>query len=155
MSKLRLVLPALVILVFALGLTACGSDDEDDGGGSTTADITGGEETLDLTIGDIVPLTGDLADFGPPGEKAADLAVEQINSAVEEAGVDHTVKIVNEDDCGGADPQCRGSGRSQAGGHRRRELHRRGVGIVRHDPDRANRSRSGRGAADLAGFDQR
>jgi branched-chain amino acid transport system substrate-binding protein len=106
MSKLRLVLPALVILVFALGLTACGSDDEDDGGGSTTADITGGEETLDLTIGDSLPLSGDLADFGPPGEKAADLAIEEINSAVEEAGVDHTVNIVHEDNCGGADQQC-------------------------------------------------
>ena len=105
MSKLRLVLPALVALVFALGLAACGDDDDDDGG-STTADISGGEETLDLTIGDSLPLSGDLADFGPPGEKAADLAIEEINSAIEEAGVDHTVSIVHEDNCGGADQQC-------------------------------------------------
>jgi ABC-type branched-subunit amino acid transport system substrate-binding protein len=105
MSKLRLVLPALVALVFALGLAACGSDDDDDGG-STTADISGGEQTLDLTIGDSLPLSGDLADFGPPGEKAADLAIEEINSAISEAGVDHTVNIVHEDNCGGADPQC-------------------------------------------------
>ncbi len=104
MSKLRLVLPMLVALVFALGLTACGSDDEDEGG--TTAEVTGGEETLDLVIGDSLPLSGDLADFGPPGEKAADIAVDQINSAIEESGVDHTVEIVHEDNCGGADQQC-------------------------------------------------
>ena len=106
MSKLRLVLPALVALVFAVGLGACGSDDESGGGGSTTADITGGEETLDLVIGDSLPLSGDLADFGPPGQKAADIAVDQINSAIDEAGVDHTVSIVHEDNCGGADQQC-------------------------------------------------
>jgi ABC-type branched-subunit amino acid transport system substrate-binding protein len=78
---------ASLVLAATLGLTACG----DDGGG-------GGEETLNLTIGDLVPLTGDLADFGPPGRKAADLAADQINAAVKEAGADHTVKIVHEDD---------------------------------------------------------
>ena len=57
-------------------------------------------------IGDSVPLSGDLADYGPPGQKAADLAIDQINAAIEEAGVDHTVSIVHEDNCGGADQQC-------------------------------------------------
>jgi branched-chain amino acid transport system substrate-binding protein len=78
---------ASLVLATTIGLTACG----DDGGG-------GGEETLNLTIGDLVPLTGDLADFGPPGRKAADLAGDQINAAVKEAGANHTVKIVHEDD---------------------------------------------------------
>jgi ABC-type branched-subunit amino acid transport system substrate-binding protein len=78
-----LVLAAIV----TLGVAACG----DDGGG-------GGEKSLNLTIGDLVPLTGDLADFGPPGRKAADLAVKQIQAAAKEAGSDHTVKIVHEDD---------------------------------------------------------
>ena len=105
MSKLRLVLPVLVSLVFALGLAACGDDDDDEGGG-TTAEVTGGEETLDLVIGDSIPLSGDLADFGPPGEKAADIALEEINAAVEESGADHTVSLVHEDNCGGADQQC-------------------------------------------------
>ena len=89
-------LPLLVaglVLTATLGIAACG----DDGGG-------GGEETLNLTIGDLVPLTGDLADFGPPGRKAADLAVDEINKAVEEAGSDHTVKIVHEDSQ--TDPQA-------------------------------------------------
>src|SRR5688572_20467774 len=93
----RLILLAMAVTGLALGLAACG--DDDDGGG-------GGEETLDLVIGDSLPLSGDLADFGPPGEKAADLAIEEINSAIEESGVDHTVEIVHEDNCGGADQQC-------------------------------------------------
>jgi ABC-type branched-subunit amino acid transport system substrate-binding protein len=78
-------------LVLALGVAACGDDDDDDGGGG------GGEASFDLVIGDSIPLTGDLADFGPPGQKAADIAVDQINTAIQEAGVDHTVEIVHED----------------------------------------------------------
>src|SRR5919108_385160 len=77
-------------LVLALGLAACGGDDDDDGGG-------GGEQTLDLTIGQSLPLTGDLADFGPPGQKAAQIAQNQINDAIKQAGVDHTVNTVYED----------------------------------------------------------
>jgi ABC-type branched-subunit amino acid transport system substrate-binding protein len=69
------------------GLAACG---DDSGGGAETA--------LDLTVGDLVPLTGDLSAFGPPGRKAADLAVEQIQAATKEAGVDHTVEMVHGDD---------------------------------------------------------
>jgi ABC-type branched-subunit amino acid transport system substrate-binding protein len=102
MSRLRLVLP-LVLIAFAFGLAACGDDDDEGDGG---ADIQGGETSLDMTIGDSVPLSGDLADFGPPGEKAADLAAEEINAAIEEAGVDHTVEVIHEDNCGGADQNC-------------------------------------------------
>jgi branched-chain amino acid transport system substrate-binding protein len=98
MSRLKPVLFALVIAAgLSLGVAACG--DDDDGGG--------GEATLDLTIGDSVPLTGALAPYGPSGQKAADVAVEDvINPAIEEAGVDHTVNIVHEDNCGSDDPQC-------------------------------------------------
>jgi ABC-type branched-subunit amino acid transport system substrate-binding protein len=102
MSRLRLVLP-LVLIAFAFGLAACGDDDDEGDGG---AEIQGGETSLDMTIGDSVPLSGDLADFGPPGEKAADLAAEEINAAIEEAGVDHTVEVIHEDNCGGADQNC-------------------------------------------------
>ncbi|MGZ5311614.1 MAG: ABC transporter substrate-binding protein [Solirubrobacterales bacterium] len=78
-------------LVLVLGIAACGDDDDGgDGGG-------GGETQLDLVIGDSIPLTGDLAPFGPPGQKAADIAVAQINEAISAAGVDHTVEIVHED----------------------------------------------------------
>ena len=78
-------------LVLAVALAACGDDDDDGGGGG------GGETSLDLVIGDSLPLTGLLGPFGPPGQKAADLAGEQINAAIQEAGVDHTVEIVHED----------------------------------------------------------
>jgi ABC-type branched-subunit amino acid transport system substrate-binding protein len=91
--KIVPLLIASAVLAAVIGLAACG----DDGGG-------GGEETLNLTIGDIVPLTGDLSDYGPSGRKAADVAVDQINAAVKEAGADHTVKVVNEDDQ--TDPQA-------------------------------------------------
>jgi branched-chain amino acid transport system substrate-binding protein len=83
-----LLIASLVLAATAtLGLAACG----DEGGG-------GGEKSLNLTVGDLVPLTGDLSDFGPPGRKAADLAVKQIQAAAKEVGADHTVKIVHEDD---------------------------------------------------------
>ena len=77
-------------LVLVLGVAACGDDDDDGGGG-------GGATTLDLTIGDSIPLTGDLSDFGPPGQKASDVAVGQINDAIKKTGADHTVKVVHED----------------------------------------------------------
>jgi ABC-type branched-subunit amino acid transport system substrate-binding protein len=93
MKRLRVMLLVVSVAGVSLVLVSCG------GGG-------GGETSLDLTIGDSVPLSGDLADFGPPGEKAADVAIEEINGAIDEAGVDHTVEIVHEDNCGGADQQC-------------------------------------------------
>ncbi len=93
MTRIKLVLLPLVVAGLSFGIAACGDDDSSssDSGG-------GGEASLDLTIGDLIPLTGDLADFGPPGQKAADLAVDQINAAIKEVGADHTVTIEHEDD---------------------------------------------------------
>jgi ABC-type branched-subunit amino acid transport system substrate-binding protein len=102
MHRLKLVLLALAIACFSFGLAACGDDDDDDGGDTGG----GGETSLDMVIGDSLPLSGDLADFGPPGQKAADLAIDEINSAIEEVGADHTVEIVHEDNGGGADQQA-------------------------------------------------
>ena len=90
MRRLKFVWLAVAVAGLALGLAACGGDDDDDGGGA-------GETQLDLTVGDSVPLSGDLADFGPPGDKAAKLAVEEINNAISEAGVDHKLTLVTED----------------------------------------------------------
>jgi ABC-type branched-subunit amino acid transport system substrate-binding protein len=78
-------------LMLAVAIGACGDDDDDGGGGG------GGETSLDLTIGDSIPLTGDLADYGPPGQKASDLAIDQINDAIKQAGVDHSVQVIHED----------------------------------------------------------
>jgi branched-chain amino acid transport system substrate-binding protein len=82
------------LFAFAAGLTlalsGAGCGGGDNGGG-------GGEASFDLVIGDSIPLTGDLADFGPPGQKASDLAVSVINKAIQQAGVDQTVKVVHED----------------------------------------------------------
>src|SRR5215218_5290302 len=99
MRRLKFVWLAVAVAGLAMGLAACGGDDDDGDGGP-------GETQLELTVGDSVPLSGDLADFGPPGEKAADVAIDQINEAIDEAGVDHTVDLVHEDNCGGADQQC-------------------------------------------------
>ena len=97
---LRRVFPALIVaLALSMVGAACGDDDDDGGGGGG-----GGEKSLDLTIGDSVPLTGDLADFGPPGRKAADLAIDEIRKAIREAGVDHKVTISHADN--ETDPQA-------------------------------------------------
>ena len=101
MRGIKLVLLPLVVAGLSFGLAACGDDDEGDSG-----DGGGGETSLDMTIGVSLPLSGDLADYGPPGEKAADLALSEINAAIEEVGADHTIEAVKEDNCGAADPQC-------------------------------------------------
>ena len=90
MRSFKLVWLALAVVGIALGLAACGGDDDDGDGGPS-------EAQLDLTIGDSIPLSGDLSPFGPPGQKAADVAVDQINDAIKQAGVDHTVTMVHED----------------------------------------------------------
>jgi ABC-type branched-subunit amino acid transport system substrate-binding protein len=100
MSRIRLVLVPLVVAGMSLGIAACGDDDDDGGDGGP------GEASLDMVIGVSLPLSGDLADFGPPGEKAANLAFSEITAGIEELGVDHTVEAVIEDNCGAADPQC-------------------------------------------------
>lgn len=82
------VLAAGAGLVLALGLAACGGGDDNGGGG---------DGKIDLTIGDSIPLTGDLSDYGPPGQKASDLAISEITKGIQEAGVDDTVKVVHED----------------------------------------------------------
>lgn len=76
-------------LALVLGLAACGGGDDNSGGGGTGK--------IDLTIGDSIPLTGDLSDYGPPGQKASDLAISVITKANQQAGVDNTVKVVHED----------------------------------------------------------
>jgi branched-chain amino acid transport system substrate-binding protein len=82
------VLVASLVFAATLGIAACGGGDN--GGG--------GKKSLDLKIGDIIPLTGDLSPFGPPGKKAANMAVTEIKKAIQTAGVDHKVSIQHEDE---------------------------------------------------------
>jgi ABC-type branched-subunit amino acid transport system substrate-binding protein len=69
-------------LVGALTLAACGEDDD---GGDENG--TGGEPTAapqgdgTLTVGMLLPSTGDLAFLGPPEFRGVELAVEDINAA--------------------------------------------------------------------------
>ncbi len=94
----------------ALVLTACGGGDED-----PVATPTGdGEETSDaaptgdgtLTIGNLLPQTGDLAFLGPPEFAGVKLAVEEINAAGGVLGQD----VVNIDaDSGDGTPDIAGS----------------------------------------------
>lgn len=69
-------------LVGSLALAACGEDDDGgDGngaGGETTA-APQGDGTL--TIGTLLPQTGDLAFLGPPEFRGVELAVQDINAA--------------------------------------------------------------------------
>ena len=106
---LRLLSLALVVLV-PFGVVACGGDDDGEAGGDATATEEGGEEaapSFELKIGPVLPLTGDLASFGPSQAEAARIAVERIQEALESAGVeDVTVTLLDVEDDGG---------RSQAG----------------------------------------
>ena len=97
MKRSRLLFVAFTALVLSLSVIACGDSDDDGGGGGEA----GGQ--LDLVIGNLVPLTGDLAPYGGAGQKAGELALEEINSAIKKAGAEQTVQLVTED--GASDDQ--------------------------------------------------
>jgi len=78
-------------MALSLGVVACGDDDEDEGGSG--AEVEGGTAALDINVGVLVPQTGDLSQFAPPGEKAAELAAEVANEAFGEAASDSTVTL--------------------------------------------------------------
>ena len=69
---------AAVAAAGALVLAACGGGD-DDGGGDDAAAVAKGDGVL--TIGSLLPSTGDLAFLGPPEFAGVDLAVKDINEA--------------------------------------------------------------------------
>jgi ABC-type branched-subunit amino acid transport system substrate-binding protein len=92
-APLRPILTTLCAVALAGGLVACGDDDGDGEGGGTSAPST----SFTLRIGDLVPLTGDLSPFGPPGRKAADLAVAQIEQATQAAESEARVSVQHAD----------------------------------------------------------
>jgi len=84
-------------LTLALGVAACGGEEGGGGGGGAQGGGQPRNVQFDMTIGDLVPLSGDLSVFGPPGQAAADLAVQQINQAAREAGVQTNVTVEHAD----------------------------------------------------------
>ena len=85
--------------VIGLGLAACGGDGDDSG--STQASDSSGPA---LTIGASVPLSGALESVGPAGQKAAQLATDQLQQASAAAGAKYGVSLVVEDN--ESDPQA-------------------------------------------------
>ena len=83
-----------VMLALALGLAGCGG-----GGGGGDGP---GPTSLDLVIGNVLPLSGSSKPLGQSGRKASRVALAQIKRAVAEAGSDHRVRIVNASQ--GSDP---------------------------------------------------
>lgn len=79
--KSRLRAPLTLVILLALIIAACGGD------GDGAAEDEDGEASLDLTIGSLLPLTGDLAAFGPSLADAVGIAVDEMNAALEEQGV--------------------------------------------------------------------
>ncbi len=81
MRSRKLLAIAGAATALSLGVAACGDDDSSTtGGGDTSGTLDG------LTVGALIPQTGDLSIFAPAGEKAAKLAVEQANAALKSAG---------------------------------------------------------------------
>jgi ABC-type branched-subunit amino acid transport system substrate-binding protein len=76
---------ASAVLAATVSLAACGGENHNGA-------------SFRLTIGNLVPLTGALGDFGPAGRKAADLAAAEIEEAVDEVGAEHRVTIRHADD---------------------------------------------------------
>jgi ABC-type branched-subunit amino acid transport system substrate-binding protein len=99
----RLLALASIALLVGAG---CGGDDEGGGGAATTAAETTAETpSFELRIGPVLPLTGDLASFGPSQAEAARIAVDQIRQALDAQGVSGIeVTLLPVEDDGGKAP---------------------------------------------------
>jgi hypothetical protein len=75
---MRRLVAACTGVLLVIGIAACGN------GGNDGDEIE--QQRFDLVIGDPAPLSGELAELGPSAEKATDLALDQISSAIRETG---------------------------------------------------------------------
>jgi ABC-type branched-subunit amino acid transport system substrate-binding protein len=86
---------ALVALV-----AGCGGDDGEEAAPAETE--AAAEASFELRIGPVLPLTGDLASFGPSQGEAARIAVDQIQAVLDDKGLsDVTVTLLPVEDDGG------------------------------------------------------
>jgi branched-chain amino acid transport system substrate-binding protein len=83
------VVAAATCLGLVLALSACG------GGGGNSGP---GSKQLSLVIGNALPLSGTSKALGASGQKASNLAIEQIKSAIAETGSDHKVTTMQRDE---------------------------------------------------------
>jgi ABC-type branched-subunit amino acid transport system substrate-binding protein len=83
----RALLLAACLLAACVGVAACGSSDE----------TKPPARAFKLVIGESVPLTGDLADFGDAGKKASTIALREIRNAIKKTGSKQTVKLEQAD----------------------------------------------------------
>jgi ABC-type branched-subunit amino acid transport system substrate-binding protein len=100
---------ALLVLLslLALGCSVGGGDEPEpkQGAGEPPRRVADpGSARFELKIGDLVPLSGELEPFGPPGRKAAELAVAEAEQALEDADVRGVSVEVDHEDTG-TDPQ--------------------------------------------------
>jgi branched-chain amino acid transport system substrate-binding protein len=78
-----------IVLPMIVTLAACGGG----GGGGNGPGAT----KLDLVIGNSLPLSGSSQDLGRSGEKASQVALDEIKQAVNSDDADHHVRVVNSD----------------------------------------------------------
>jgi ABC-type branched-subunit amino acid transport system substrate-binding protein len=91
-SRGALPLAALV----AIAIAGCGGSDDDPPRAERDTPPAG-KRSVVLTIGNSVPLSGELEDLGPAARKAGNLALAEIKAAINDTGGEDSVKLVTED----------------------------------------------------------
>jgi branched-chain amino acid transport system substrate-binding protein len=90
---------ALALVALAAG---CGGDDEAEEGAPAETEAAAEAPSFELRIGPVLPLTGDLASFGPSQGEAARIGVDQIQAVLDSKGLsDVTVTLLPVEDDGG------------------------------------------------------
>jgi ABC-type branched-subunit amino acid transport system substrate-binding protein len=99
---LRLLVLGLIVLGSLLAGGCGGDDDEDTAAATTEAGAPEDAPSFELRIGPVLPLTGDLASFGPSQAEAARIAVARIQRALDAKNLsDVTVTLLPVEDDGG------------------------------------------------------
>lgn len=70
-----------MLVALALGVSACGGDDETSSGGSGSGSAEKPSGPAELKFGVLTALTGELASFGQPWQQGVELAVQQMNDS--------------------------------------------------------------------------